>query len=453
MNRPEKNYTLVVGMGKTGHAIARFLKSRGERVVLADRDTSKTHAAHEFRQAGIAVELGPHKKETFENARMIVVSPGIPLTIAELEAARQKGVPVTGELDIIAAYMDRPVIAVTGTNGKTTTTELIGGMLKCSGQKVFVGGNIGTPIVDYIGSGNETDTVVVEISSFQLDSSDRFSPDIAVLLNISEDHLDRYADFDAYENAKWSIFKNQTADQTAIINFAIRNVAERIKSINSRILIFGEDDNKTGLPGAWISEDRITTPSGQIDLGSALLKGAHNRENIAAAVLAAMAAGGTMEGVARSLKSFSPLPHRLALAGTLKGVRFYNDSKATNPDAVKRALECVNGLAVLIMGGQEKDTDFTCLKETVQAKVKKLIAMGEARDKISTAFSSVCNILYADGMAQAVEMAYKNADSGDTVLLSPGCASFDMYSSYVERGNDFHRHVKRLGRLQERTET
>ena len=429
----QKKYTLIVGMGKTGNAVANFLNKKGEGIVITDLDLSKKKDAQKFDTQGIKTEIGFHNSATFENAELIIVSPGVPLTIPELEKARKKGIPITGELDTISELIDIPIVAVTGTNGKTTTTTLIGDMLKASGFKVFVCGNIGTPIVDYLSNKN-ADIIVAEISSFQLDTSTKFKPDVAVLLNIAEDHLDRYKSFSDYTLSKWSIFKNQTASQIAVINAKIENIQDEASKIKSKIDYYNNDDN----------DDSITIAGSVIDLKSTKLKGKHNRENVAAAALTTLAAKGSMDGILKGLRNFTPLPHRLEFISTINGVDFYNDSKATNPDAVKRAIECFDNNILLIMGGQEKDTDFECLKETLKVKIKKLIVMGEAKDKIINAFSNICDIFHVDSMENAVNFAYQNSVRGDTVLLSPGCASFDMYDSYSQRGYDFIKQVKGL---------
>ncbi len=431
----EKKYILIVGMGKVGNAVAAYLIKQGKDIVITDGDISKKQDAEIFEKQGIKTEIGFHNENTFKNAGKIIVSPGVPLDIPGLVTARRHGVPVSGELDIIADRIDVPLVAVTGTNGKTTTTALLGKMLEESGLNVFVCGNIGTPIVEYITRADDTgaraDIIVAEISSFQLDTSDNFRPDIAVLLNIAQDHLDRYSDYQEYARSKWSIFKNQTKDQTAIINAEIEDVNLETAKITPKIIYFNN-----GRP--------LTINKQHIDPGRAQLKGTHNNENIAAAALAAYAAGATVKGVLKGLETFTPMPHRLEFVKSIKKIDFYNDSKATNPDAVKRAVQCFDNNILLIMGGQEKDTDFTCLKESFKTKVKKLIVMGEAGDKITQTFSDVCDVCRAVSMEDAVRLAAEYAHGGDTVLLAPGCASFDMYKDYSERGFDFINQVKGL---------
>jgi UDP-N-acetylmuramoylalanine--D-glutamate ligase len=440
----EKNYTLIVGMGKTGNAVANFLNAKGTNIVITDINDSKKAEAEKFEAKGIKTEIGFHDQSTFNNADLIIVSPGVPLTIPELISAKDRNIPITGELDTVSELIDIPIVAVTGTNGKTTVTTLIGDMLKESGLKVFVCGNIGTPIVDYLSQTEKADVIVAEISSFQLDTSEKFKPDVAVLLNITEDHLDRYESFEDYAISKWSVFKNQTENQIAVINASIDNRNNEIQKIDSKISLYSSNTNDINSGSALIGTNDITIANSIIDLAETKLKGTHNRENIAAAALATLAAKGTREGITKGLKNFIPLPHRLQFVKSINKVEYYNDSKATNPDAVARAVECFDKNVLLIMGGQEKDTGFEYLREFFGNKIKKLIVMGDAKEKIANAFAGILDIVHAESMENAVTISHQNSEPGDTVLLSPGCASFDMYDSYSQRGFDFIEQVKGL---------
>lgn len=437
-----EKYILVAGLGKSGISAATFFKQRGNRVIITDNDPKKKDAARALEALGIETEIGFHSIETFENAEMIVVSPGIPLNGEHFQKAIKNGVPIRGEMDIASEYIKEPLIAITGTNGKTTVTTLISDMLKCSGLRVFTGGNIGTPLIEYLNQSNKSDSqqisgheenkrlydvVVVEVSSFQLDTAHNFSPDVAVLLNITEDHLNRYPDFKSYENSKWSIFSNQNPNEHAIINSRIEAAESRVANIKSNITFFNTDNEM------FAEQKRLSK-----------LRGKHNHENIEASILAAMCAGASIEGVECALKSFNSLPHRIQHVGTIKGVQFYNDSKATNTDAVARAIDAFDNNTILIMGGQDKNMDFSVLKKRVKEKIKTIVLMGEAREKINKALGDVCETILADDMKQAVHMAFINAKAGDTVLLSPACASFDMYGSYSERGDDFTKKVRGL---------
>lgn len=439
--RQFSTYDLVVGLGASGVSMARFLKSLGRNVVATDIDASRTKEAAALEALGIRTRIGSHDQNDFDRANIIVPSPGIPLTMPYLKNAAAKGVKITGELDIFSRHNTTPVIAVSGSNGKTTTTRLIGEMAEASGLSCFVGGNIGTPLVEYLMSEIRADLVVAEISSFQLDLSEDFKPRVGVLLNISRDHLDRYPDYRAYRDSKWSLFARQDENNTAVINTGIQNFSGRISGLKSKVVEFSP---QTGKQDAKI---RINTGKVQGSIPAAAfqaLPGGHNRENIEAAALAVLAVGGTMGGIIQALENFTPLPHRTAFVREIKGVRFYNDSKATNTDAVIRALDAFEAKVTLILGGREKDTDFTELIPAVAEGVKEIMAIGEATGQISQTFENNCRVTPCKDMADAVDRAYDTAVIGEIVLLSPACASFDMYGNYEERGRDFISQVNRL---------
>jgi UDP-N-acetylmuramoylalanine--D-glutamate ligase len=462
MNHTQQPYYLIVGLGSSGLSMARFLHAKGIRVVATDIDASRTQVKNILKKLGIQAQIGFHDQTTFNLARTIVVSPGVPLDMIYLKTAAEKGVPITGELDIFSQYNTTPVIAITGTNGKTTTTTLIRDMLEASGLTTFMGGNIGTPLVEYLMDDRQADWVVAEISSFQLDLARNFKPEIALLLNVAEDHLDRYENFDRYVDSKWGIFKNQTARDKAVINQSISKFDARVARISSQIFAFSsqvdsqESDSKTvqvkNKLSAQISGDHIfiQTRNGQEDINTQALtqlSGIHNRENIAAACLASFAAGGHMQGIVQALAAFKNLPHRMAFVRTIHGISFYNDSKATNTDAVIRALESFKTSIILILGGREKQTDFSLLLPWIKCPttaVKQIIAMGEASAHIQEILGKVCPVLPVTSMAEAVNKAYGMGCPGDVVLLSPACASFDMYANYGARGDDFVARVNDL---------
>ncbi|MFO7752885.1 MAG: UDP-N-acetylmuramoyl-L-alanine--D-glutamate ligase, partial [Desulfobacteraceae bacterium] len=380
MNCGIKKYILVVGMGRTGNAIARFFKKAGKEVLVTDRDTQKTGEAERLAALGIETYLGPHESPMFENAAMIVASPGIPLDTEALKAARSKGVKITGELDVIAGHINEPIVAVTGTNGKTTVTTLISEMLEASGKKVFTCGNIGTPVARYLLNEEKADVVVAEISSFQLDTSRHFRPDIAVLLNISDDHLDRYETQDQYFESKWSVFRNQRSGNTAVINARIPGAVPRAKGMKQQVVLYNEPDTDILEDITFCRQHKFRFPEKMPDLSGTALMGRHNMENITASSIAAITAGADPDAVQNAVTGFRPLRHRLEYAGTVSLVDFYNDSKATNPDAVKCAAESFPGGVILIMGGKAKNTDFSCLTATIREKTVKLILMGEAAE-------------------------------------------------------------------------
>jgi UDP-N-acetylmuramoylalanine--D-glutamate ligase len=443
-------YFLVIGLGASGVSMAKFLFSKGKSVVATDIDAGRALVAKELNALGIKTETGFHDPETFNGAGTLVPSPGIPLTHTLIREALAHGVSLSGELDIFAAYNTLPVIAITGTNGKTTTTTLIGEMLRACGRNPFVGGNIGTPLVENLMNPGSTDVVVAEISSFQLDISKAFRPEVGVLLNISEDHLDRYASYKAYEDSKWSLFKNQIPSDTAVVNRSIKGADMALGKIQSRVFDFSSDPCTRANCSADIRDTEIRISLK--DLNSTLrtdhlkeLQGAHNRENIAAAALACLALGNLpVECLVKGIGSFKNLSHRMEFIKTIKGVSFYDDSKATNTDAVVRALDCFKKNIILILGGREKGTDFSLLIQDVQKSVKTIVSIGESRVHVRETFQGLCPVIEAETMQEAVEKGFNAAAPGDVVLLSPACASFDMFDNYAHRGREFAARVKRF---------
>ena len=452
---------LIVGLGISGIAAARFAKKKGASVTVTDMADEKKLGSYApmAHKLGVNMELGNHNIETFERSDLIVVSPGVPHTILPIKRAIAKGIPVLGELELAARYIREPVIAVSGTNGKTTTATLLGSMLESSGFKVFVGGNIGNPLIDYADKRGTADIVVAEVSSFQLDTIDTFRPHVGVLLNITADHLDRYPDFKSYARSKGRLFENQRQSDIAVLNGSDPIISSVTKDLNARKLLFRHQENSQAKDSenALISRGNPSTPANitirmkghqqiSFDLSGTNFPGRHNLENAAAASLAAIAVGGTPEGVQSALKNFKGLPHRIEYIETINHVRFFDDSKATNVDAVIRALETFGEPIILIMGGRDKGGDFRKLLEPVRQHIKKLIVMGEARDNIKSVLEDICRegAQTASTMEDAVFSAYRAASPGDIVLLSPGCSSFDMYSSNAERGVDFCRAISNL---------
>ena len=450
MKKTISPYFLVIGLGASGVSMAKFLCSKGESVVATDIDASRTSVAEELNALGIRTEIGFHDQNTFNRARALVPSPGIPLTQAHIKEALTHGVSLTGELDIFAKFNLLPVIAITGTNGKTTTTTLIGDILLACGRKPFVGGNIGTPLVENLMHKTDTDVIVAEISSFQLDLSTSFRPDVGVLLNISEDHLDRYASYEAYEQSKWSLFKNQKPSDTAVINQTIKGFDKACGKIQSGILSFSSGRNTRVHAAAGINDNeiRINFEDRHFIINTGHLKelqGTHNQENIAAAVLACLSFGKPhTDDLVKGIESFKNLSHRMEFVKTVNGISFYDDSKATNTDAVTRALECFKKDIILILGGREKGTDFSLLLSDVQKSVKAIISIGESKTHVMETFHGICPVIEAKTMQEAVEKGFAAAVSGDVVLLSPACASFDMFNNYAHRGREFAARVNAL---------
>ncbi len=455
---------VVVGLGKTGAAVARFLKKRGAEVIVSDAaaESQLGPSVQTLREMGVFLELGGHRLSTFLEAQLIVISPGVAHTIAAVQQAQGQGIPVIGEIELACQFIHQPIVAVTGTNGKTTTTELVGRMLAESGLDVFVGGNIGRPLISYAGGPQTARIVVAEISSFQLDTIQTFRPAVGVLLNITADHLDRYPDFKAYAASKMRLFENQRPDDIAIINGADPLICSLAQNIQSRQWIY--PNAAADRPGATLNGRHLFVRSGQsalagnttgkrqsaagvqwsLDIARIKLKGRHNLENACAASLAALAAGANVAAIRKALENFEGLPHRLQYVATVRGVEYFNDSKATNTDAVAQALACFSNPVVLIMGGLDKGSDFTVLQNAVRQSVKKLIVMGDAAGRIRMALESEVSTTTVASMAEALDKAFRTSAPGDAVLLSPGCASFDMYADYARRGEDFCRQVARM---------
>jgi UDP-N-acetylmuramoylalanine--D-glutamate ligase len=451
MDLTNKHIT-VVGLGISGKAVASFLIKQGAIVTVMDSASGDKvkKVAEKLKSMGALIELGKHNSRLFYDAELIVLSPGVPHTAKHFNEARDRGIPVIGEIELACRFISEPIIAVTGTNGKTTATTLLGEMLMKSGKKTFVGGNIGNPLIDYVDSKQKADCLVVELSSFQLDTIEHFRPDVAVLLNITDDHMDRYPNFKAYADSKARIFENQTSDDIAVLNGFDFNIEELSSRIKAKKVFFYQKD-KASIRSkdyaiiekqAVLSKPRISVHLGNStgwipDLSEFKPVGIHNLENASAAILAALAAGATKEGINSALKNFKGLAHRLEKVATINGVDFINDSKATNTDSVAKAMETFDQPQIVIMGGRDKDSDFQKLRSVVRKHVKHMILMGESAEKIYGILSDIVSAEFAISMKDAVQKAFEFSNPGDVVLLAPGCASFDMYSNYKERGEDF----------------
>jgi len=448
---PTSRKVLVVGAGKSGFAALRFLDRLGCRVGLSEKAKESAldgNLLEWLKERDVYFETGGHRRETFLDADLIVVSPGVPLEIEELAAARQAGIEIVGELGLGAAYLQIPIVAVTGTNGKTTVTKLIGELLQGAGRKVFVGGNIGTPLMDYLLGEQDAEIAVLEVSSYQLDTAGQFRPDVAVLLNISPDHLDRYASYDDYAAAKMKIFACQQPEDLAVVNADDQEITDRLaaKPIAAKTLWFGGEH--AGRPGTVIIEEKIVlqgmfSHEEKYDLPEELLK-SPNRENAMAAILAARVMACPDEVINRVLGRFQRPPHRLFRVTEINGVSYYDDSKATNVGAVQSALAGMTQPVILIAGGRDKGGDYLYMAESVRARVKKMVLIGEAREKMARAFEGMTSIEMADSLDEAVVKAARCAEEGDAVLLSPACASFDMFKSYADRGERFQQAVRNL---------
>jgi len=458
ISRPQGRHFLIVGMGKTGQAAVRFFLQHGARVSVSEsspRGSIKAEVIAWFEKSNIPYETDGHSKKFFTMADCIFVSPGIPLTIEPLAEARRKNIPVIGELAVAARFLQTPVIAVTGTNGKTTVTTLLGDMFSAGSQKVFVGGNIGTPLFEYFSGSQDADVVVAEISSFQLDTGGgKNGPPFktAILLNITPDHLERYTSFAAYVDSKFTIFAAQGPDDYAVLNADDAEIMNRRNLWpTSQKFFFGEklaDLAGASIHGAAIylkNSSSATLPynmHGEVyELADTSLKSQPNLQNAAAAILGARLMGCQQQDIQKALASFKPLDHRMTLVAEIGGVNYINDSKATNVGALYSALEALQQPIILIAGGRDKGGDYSLLVEPVRQKVKHMLLIGEAKDTMARAFLAFTSVEMIDSLQEAVLRAASLAAPGDAVLLSPACASFDMFSSYAERGEVFKNSV------------
>ncbi len=423
---------VVVGLGKSGLAAAKLCQSRGAHVVGADRAAASALPA-EVRDSGIELQLGEHDPEMLQAADLIVVSPGVP-ALPSLSKAAEAGVEVIGELELASRFVTAPVLAVGGTNGKSTATSLLAALLESAGLSVFAGANLGRPAAEAVDA--SFDVVVWEVSSFQMERVPTFRPKISVLLNVSEDHLDRYPSFEAYATAKGNAFVNQGDGDVAVIpagDSVCRTQAERGAAT---VVTFG-----TGADYAVVEDAVVEDATGErFSLRDAQLFGRHNYENAAAAIAAARAFGVEPGAIRRGIAAFVPLPHRMARVGVLRGVSFYDDSKATNVGAAVTALTgLAEARAVLIAGGRDKHGSYGPLAVAVQDKARAVVVLGEAADRIAEAVAGQVVVERAADMDAAVRIAFELAEPGDAVLLSPACSSFDMFASYAARGEAFLR--------------
>ena len=446
----------MVGLGTSGYWAARWLVEEGAQVTLSDikeRSQLSPEYLKELHTLGVTLETGGHHEKTFLSADAIVLSPGAPLDTPFIRAALRKQIPLMGEMELAARHVDAPMIAVTGTNGKTTVTSFLGQMLENAGYDVFVGGNIGTPLTAYLAGGKKADYLVVEVSSFQLDTIQQFSPKISMILNISPDHLDRYADYQAYIKSKLRIFENQGPGQTVILN-ADDPVLSSVTPPNGTTVFHYGLKKKDGI-NAFIENGEIVSVANgknRFNLNAFSLAGAHNLENLLAIVLAGQALELADEPIQKTVDEFKGLPNRLEYTNRISGIQFYNDSKATNVDAAIRAVQSFDKPLILIAGGRHKGSNYQPLVEACRGNVKGAVFMGEAASLLSEAFTervraknfSPLPFSLAVNMKDAVSKAYGLAKSGDIVLLAPACSSFDMFRDYNHRGTVFKAAVEDL---------
>jgi len=442
---------LIVGLARTGVALCRFLAGHGAQVTVTDQvpPADLADARRDIWGLGVMEDLGVAQPR-WQGYDAIVLSPGVPPELPWLEAARAAGLPVMGELEVAGHFIRRPLFAVSGTNGKTTTITLLGEFLTASGRKPLVGGNIGTPVVSLLAQQEEADCLVLEVSSFQLDTASHFHPQAAALLNITPDHLDRYPDYAAYIASKARLFRHQGPGDLKVLNADDPAVAA-MNGGPSRVYRFSAARPLEA--GAWRADDNLLVKlSGReaeiFPVKHIRLKESHNLENVMAALLLALDAGAEPGACREVLATFRGLPHRLEWVTDIQGVAFYDDSKGTNVGAVARSLAHFDRPVVLIAGGRDKDSDFALLNDLIAARVKALVLVGETRERLARVWQGLAPAYLADDMAAAVAQAWDLARPGEVVLLSPACASFDMYKDYAQRGRTFQKLVRELAHAQ-----
>jgi UDP-N-acetylmuramoylalanine--D-glutamate ligase len=440
--------TMVVGLGESGLAVVRFLTARGARVRVNDQREAKAlgAAAAEAQGLGAELVLGGHPESAFENLDLIVVSPGVP-PLTQLDEAARRGVPVVSEVELASRFIDAPIVAVTGTNGKSTVTTLIGEMCSRLGRPIFVGGNLGRPMIEAVGTdaGGEGGLVIVELSSFQLERVSQMKVHVALLLNVTADHLDRYPSFEAYAAAKARVFERQGAEDFAILPADSPDLRELIED-GGTVVLFGGRNGEVRVVDEVLTDTQSPLRVPIAELG---IRGSHNVANACAAALAARLIGVHEPEIASVLREFNGLAHRMQYVSSFAGVEYIDDSKATNVGA---AVASIDGLAgadgkiVLIAGGVDKGGSYEPLCQRMADRGRALVVLGEAAPLLERAFAdSPVELRHADSMAEAVRSAAALALRGDIVLLAPACSSFDMFRSYAERGDQFQRAVHSLG--------
>ncbi|HBQ20743.1 MAG TPA: UDP-N-acetylmuramoyl-L-alanine--D-glutamate ligase [Deltaproteobacteria bacterium] len=435
---------VVVGLARSGVSVAQFLASRGAKVTVTDIKT-KTELQPYLKLLGsykkIKYELGRHPIKTLLSNDIFIVSPGVWITNPLIEQAKKKNKKIMSEIEFAYHFIKEPIVAITGTNGKTTTTMMVGQFLQNAKKKAFVGGNIGNALTNILLTKEEYQYVVSEVSSFQLETIETFHPKIALVLNLTPDHLDRHGSMENYRKIKGRIFENQKGTDYLILNAQddlIRTYAEETKA---KVLYFTKGNLAHGQEGIYYKDNRFYLKTKdwheQYLTDQIKLKGDHNKENFMAALLAAKILKCSPESIQQTLNSFQGVAHRLEYVKTRGYVDFYNDSKATNVYSVIRSLESFDKPLILIMGGRDKDANFELLRPLVQKKVKNLILLGEAKEKINRAVGDYTETFIVGTLEEAIFMAYQKSRAGDVILFSPGCASFDMFKNYEHRGDTF----------------
>ena len=439
---------LVVGLARTGEVVSLFAAGYGATVTATDEkpESELAPTAEKLREAGVKLELGGHTTETFLGKDLIVVSPGVPANLPSLAKARSAGIPVWSEIELAWRFLRGKLVAITGSNGKTTTTALVAHILTTAGIPTLVGGNIGTPLLALVESSTDSTVTVAEVSSFQLETIDAFRPEIGVLLNLTPDHLDRHASFEEYAAAKMRLFANQLDRDCAVLNADDPEVTKRMPAKQQ---VFWFSRQKRVAAGAFLRDGQIffrhdgeEVPFGRRD--QIPLRGEHNLENVLAACAAAYLAGSEPAAIANGVKTFRGVEHRLEFVAEIGGVEFFNDSKATNVDAALKAIEAFPGPLIVILGGKDKGSPHTPLIEPLKQRARTTILIGAAADRIAADFGDAVPYVHAETLDRAVHLAASAAQPGDTVLLAPACSSFDQFENYEQRGRAFKDLVRSL---------
>ena len=446
---------LVIGAGRSGIAGAKFLSARGATVALSDAKPLEkwSDAAVALKSEGVGCLAGEPPGWLLDQIDLVVISPGVPTNTIPVRYAERAGAEVIGEVELASRYLKGRIVAITGSNGKTTTTSLIGQLLKDAGLPTLVGGNIGTPLISLIESSRDDGWTVVEMSSFQLETIKEFHPNIAVVLNVTPNHMDRYESFTDYAAAKHRIFMNQGPGDVAILNADDEVVASWAKGLRAHVAKFSvrqELDEGLFLRGREIVARNATRERVLMNANEMKLRGLHNVENVLAALAAGLACGAAPESMRESVKAFAPVEHRLEFVAEIGGVKFYNDSKATSVDATLKALEAFagddagNGKVVLILGGRGKKAPYAPLASLIKERVRQLILLGEDAETIASELGEFAPSERATDMKDVVSRSYQAAQPGDVVLLAPACASFDMFETFEHRGRIFKEEVSSL---------
>lgn len=460
MSKYKGKKVLIVGFGISGVSVAKYMAKQGAKITITDQKQKQELAENIQACADLKLEyeFGKPTSKLLEEVDLIVVSPGVPLNHKLLEEAREKKIPMVSEIELAVGGIKEPIIAVTGTNGKTTTTILIGEMLRADGKQVFVGGNIGKPLLDYVTEGQKADFVVVELSSFQLEMTEKLVPAVAVFTNLQEDHLDRYGELSAYIQAKKKLLQACDRNSFVVLNHDCPIVAQFGEENTGKLSWFMKQDPlKVGgefaekFSGVYLRPQqkqlvaKINGREELYDLSQFRIVGEHNKENLAAAICAVKPLGVSFKAIQQVIQQFKGVSHRLEFVRKKDGVFFFNDSKGTNVMSVQKSLSSFSfNPIILIAGGKDKGTDFTPLVDLVKKKCKILILVGEAKEKINRAIGDFAETYLVGTFEEAVLLSYQKSRAGDIVLLSPGCASYDMFRNFEERGDYFKKLVSQL---------